>query len=148
MQVHTSYRHGQTINYYVYLVEWLALLNLSCGSSLVSQGYLHSSWARSELKSFSGTSAGFGSILTKTVLSRGDRVIASARSLDKIKHLESENCKTLQLDVTDSEEIIKQKGKQAVDIWGRVDVVVNNAGVGAPGIAEEVGYVLILSMTN
>ncbi|KAI0086748.1 hypothetical protein BDY19DRAFT_958428 [Irpex rosettiformis] len=86
-----------------------------------------------------GTSAGFGSILAKTALARGDRVIASARSLDKIKHLESDNCRTLQLDVTDTEEAIKASAKEAIDFWGRVDVVVNNAGIGAPGIAEEVG---------
>ena len=86
-----------------------------------------------------GTSAGFGRILTRTVLARGDLVIASARSLDKIKHLESDTCKTLQLDVTDSEEAIKAKAVEALAVWGRIDVVVNNAGVGAPGIAEEVG---------
>ncbi len=102
-----------------------------------------------------GASAGFGNILTRTILARGDRVIASARSLDKLKTklqdsapapfaaldvaTNTDYLRTLQLDVTDSEEDIKAKAKEAVDVWGRVDVLVNNAGVGAPGIAEEVG---------
>ncbi|KAI0769489.1 hypothetical protein BC629DRAFT_1442182 [Irpex lacteus] len=109
-----------------------------------------------------GASAGFGNILTRTILARGDRVIASARSLDKLKaklqdsapapfdgvdtntdnlrvDTHTDNLRTLQLDVTDSEDAIKAKAKEAVDVWGRVDVLVNNAGVGAPGIAEEVG---------
>lgn len=100
-----------------------------------------------------GASAGFGNILTRTILARGDRVIASARSLDKLKtklqdsapapldsvDTNTDNLRTLQLDVTDSEDAIKAKAKEAVDFWGRVDVLVNNAGVGAPGIAEEVG---------
>ncbi|KAI0693918.1 short-chain oxidoreductase [Cytidiella melzeri] len=86
-----------------------------------------------------GASAGFGTHLTKIILARGDRVIATARSQDKIIHLESAICKTLQIDVTDSEQAIHEKAKEAIGFWGRVDVVVNNAGVGAPGIAEEAG---------
>ncbi|KAI0338156.1 NAD(P)-binding protein [Trametopsis cervina] len=86
-----------------------------------------------------GTSKGFGSHLTKIVLSRGDRVIASARSLDAIKHLESDRCRVMQLDITDDEEVIRAKAKEATQIWGRVDVLVNNAGIGAAGIAEEAG---------
>jgi NAD(P)-dependent dehydrogenase (short-subunit alcohol dehydrogenase family) len=46
----------------------------------------------------------------------------------------------MQLDIADSEEIIHTKAKEAIAVWGRVDVLVNNAGVGAPGIAEEAGY--------
>ena len=87
----------------------------------------------------SGTSAGFGNNLVRIVTSRGDRVIATARNVDKIKHFESENCKVLQLDVTESSERIQQVAKEAVGIWGHVDVIVNNAGFGAPGIAEEAG---------
>lgn len=66
-------------------------------------------------------------------------MIASARSLDKIKHFESPSCKVLQLDLADSEESIKARAKEAVSMWGRVDVLVNNAGIGAPGLVEEVG---------
>lgn len=78
-----------------------------------------------------------------TILARGDRVVATARSVEKIKHFEANpNCKTLQLDVTDSFENIQKVAEKAVALWGRVDVVVNNAGVGSPGISEEAGWVV------
>ncbi|KIP06314.1 hypothetical protein PHLGIDRAFT_119106 [Phlebiopsis gigantea 11061_1 CR5-6] len=86
-----------------------------------------------------GTSAGFGEALTKIVLARGDRVIATARSLEKIQHLASTDCRTLQLDVTDEFPAIQAVAKAAVDVWGRVDVLVNNAGLGTAGISEELG---------
>ena len=78
--------------------------------------------------SIPGASQGFGRILTGLALARGDRVIAAARHHEKIKDLESEACQTLQLDVTDGFEIIQAKAQQAMDVWGRVDVLVNNAG--------------------
>ena len=77
--------------------------------------------------------------MTNIVLARGDRVIAAARSPDRLKSLESESCKTMQLDVTDSEESLKAKATEAVGLWGRVDVLVNNGGVGGAGISEEAG---------
>lgn len=76
------------------------------------------------------------------MLSRGDRVIATARKLDSIRSLESEKCKIMQFDVTESEESLKAKAKEAVGIWGRVDVLVNNGGVGGAGLSEEAGCVL------
>lgn len=91
------------------------------------------------LANSTGTSSGFGYNLAKIALARGDRVIATSRSLDKIQHLESESCKLFYLDVANSFEKIQEVAKQAVEVWGRVDVVVNNAGFGAAGIAEEAG---------
>lgn len=91
-----------------------------------------------------GASAGFGEALTKIILSRGDCVIATARSVEKIKHLESPTCKTFQLDVTASFDAIQAVAKEAIDVWGRVDVLVNNAGIGTAGIAEEIGQVLFV----
>ena len=75
-----------------------------------------------------GTSSGFGSHLVQSVLERGDKVIATARAVDKIEHLKSEHCHPLQLDVTDSLETLKARAAEAVAVWGRVDVLVNNAG--------------------
>ncbi|KAF7369114.1 NAD(P)-binding protein [Mycena venus] len=87
-----------------------------------------------------GTSSGFGECLVKSVLARGDRVIATARSLPKIRHLaQSENIRLLELDIVSGEEAIKNVIAQAVELWGRIDVLVNNAGYGAKGIVEETG---------
>ncbi|KAI0686880.1 hypothetical protein BC835DRAFT_1378069 [Cytidiella melzeri] len=119
------------------------LVAVLAATSDSSKHFTQVSWRTSMTKTMvwfiTGASAGFGSHLTKIILARGDRVVATARSQDKIAHLESTNCRTLQLDITDNEEVIKGKAKEAIGFWGRVDVVVNNAGVGALGIAEEAG---------
>ncbi|KAJ7472359.1 hypothetical protein B0H11DRAFT_2038722 [Mycena galericulata] len=87
-----------------------------------------------------GTSSGFGECLVKSVLARGDRVIATARNLSKIQHfLTSENIRVLQLDIVSGEESIKAIIAKAVEFWGRIDVLVNNAGYGAKGLIEETG---------
>ncbi|KAJ7220573.1 hypothetical protein GGX14DRAFT_694922 [Mycena pura] len=89
------------------------------------------------------TSSGFGEVLVQTVLARGDRVIATARSLGKNQHFlqseHSENVRLLELDVVAGEEALKGIITKAVAFWGRIDVLVNNAGNGAKGILEEAG---------
>ncbi|KAJ7220664.1 hypothetical protein GGX14DRAFT_675545 [Mycena pura] len=90
-----------------------------------------------------GTSSGFGEVLVQTVLARGDRVIATARSLGKIQHFlqseHSENVRLLELDVVAGVEALEGIITKAVAFWGRIDVLVNNAGHGAKGILEEAG---------
>ena len=54
-----------------------------------------------------GTSSGLGAQFVHTILARGDKVIATARSVDKIRHLESAGASVLQLDLDDSEEEIR-----------------------------------------
>ncbi|KAJ7088651.1 hypothetical protein C8R44DRAFT_443335 [Mycena epipterygia] len=92
-----------------------------------------------------GTASGFGNCLVSSVLARGDRVIATARSLDAIKHLEgtSPNVCTRALDVAAGAEAIAAVVAEAAGIWGRLDVVVNNAGAGYPGLLEEGGSDLL-----
>lgn len=88
---------------------------------------------------------GLGYNIAKQALERNDLVIATARSLDSIKDLESDSCKILQLDVTDDLSIVQQKAIQALEFWQRVDVLVNNAGHGILGFTEEVGSVNLLT---
>ncbi|KAJ6606389.1 hypothetical protein DFH09DRAFT_1241948 [Mycena vulgaris] len=86
-------------------------------------------------------SSGFGRCLITSILGRGDRVIATSRSLDALKPLEgtSDDLRLLQLDVTDGPEVITGKMAEAVAIFGSLDVVVNNAGANFLGILEEGG---------
>lgn len=47
----------------------------------------------------------------------------------------------LRLDVSDTVENIQRVVDCAISIWGRIDVVVNNAGLGMKSVLEEGGYV-------
>ncbi|TDL27961.1 short-chain oxidoreductase [Rickenella mellea] len=86
-----------------------------------------------------GTSSGLGLHLVRVALARNDKVIATARTLSTIQHLASDSCSVLQLDVREPFETISARVAEAISIYGRVDVVVNNAGVGMVGISEDVG---------
>jgi short-subunit dehydrogenase len=73
--------------------------------------------------------------LVSSALARGDRVIASARTPEKLEELAEQcnkdlrhNLRTIQLDVTEGEASIKVKADQAAAFWGQIDVLVNNAG--------------------
>ncbi|EEB93264.1 hypothetical protein MPER_08107 [Moniliophthora perniciosa FA553] len=89
-----------------------------------------------------GTTSGFGHRLVKLALARGDLVIATARSLEKLDALYSDSSKNqslrlLQLDITIGFDKIKDIVQEAVKVWGRIDVLVNNAGNGYLGLVEE-----------
>lgn len=89
-----------------------------------------------------GTSSGLGRALVHATLARGDKVIATSRSLASIRDLQSPSCQILQLDVTDSPAALQQKAEAAIRIFGKIDVLVNNAGFATFGVVEEIGYVL------
>ncbi len=88
-----------------------------------------------------GCSSGLGRALAARVLSRGERVIATARSQEALDVLSAgfpETCRVLALDVTNREQV-RSVVSQAAEAFGRLDVVVNNAGYGAVGAFEELG---------
>ncbi|KAI1141394.1 NAD(P)-binding protein [Hypoxylon sp. FL0543] len=92
-----------------------------------------------------GCSSGFGELLTHHVLSRGDLAIATGRKLEKIAHLGRAGAATLELDVTNSQSDINDTISKAIGIYGRIDVVVNNAAYAATGAWEDVEYDQLLA---
>ena len=86
-----------------------------------------------------GASRGFGRIWAEAALKRGDNVAATARELASVADLTERYCDAvlpLALDVTDSEQV-RQCVEQVHTHFGRLDVVVNNAGYSLVGTIEE-----------
>lgn len=86
-----------------------------------------------------GTSRGFGRVWAEAALQRGDKVAATARSLASIAALKEqygENVLTLELDVTNPAQV-KAAVEQAHAHFGRLDIVLNNAGYSLVGTIEE-----------
>jgi NAD(P)-dependent dehydrogenase (short-subunit alcohol dehydrogenase family) len=93
-----------------------------------------------------GTSTGFGRTAAETLAQRGYRVFASMRdisgrnaataeALRSLARREGWSLDVLEMDVTDDASV-QQAVQQALDRAGRIDVVINNAGIGAQGITE------------
>lgn len=84
-------------------------------------------------------SSGLGKALALAVLGRGHRVIATsrARSLPKLAELREHGAEILELDVVAPLDHLQEVAKKAVGIYGKIDVVVNNAAFVAFGALEE-----------
>ena len=84
-----------------------------------------------------GCSTGFGRELAKHVLERGYRTVVTARNPDEVNDLAAMGeALVLKLDVTDEGEI-DAAIKAAEGKFGRIDVLVNNAGIGYFAAVEE-----------
>jgi len=86
-----------------------------------------------------GCSTGFGRELARAVLAKGDRAIVSARNPDAVRDIaegHGDRALVLELDVTDPAEV-SASVDAAIKAFGRIDVLVNNAGIGYFGAIEE-----------
>ena len=87
-----------------------------------------------------GSNSGFGRSLTEAVLAKGDKVVATTRHPEQIKDLVKQypnKVKAVNLDITKANEI-NSAIDTALSTFGRVDVLVNNAGFGTLGAVEEI----------
>jgi NAD(P)-dependent dehydrogenase (short-subunit alcohol dehydrogenase family) len=86
-----------------------------------------------------GSSRGFGAELVRAVLANGDRVVATARRPEQLRALVEgyeDRARVFALDVTDADAAVAAV-EFAVAEFGRIDVVVNNAGYANSAPIEE-----------
>ncbi|MDN7181367.1 SDR family oxidoreductase [Caballeronia sp. SEWSISQ10-4 2] len=87
-----------------------------------------------------GAGSGIGANAAKAALAAGDRVVATARNIPKLRNAlgdaTHDNLALLQLDVSDEAQATTAI-EQAVNRFGRIDVVLNNAGYSLLGNYEE-----------
>jgi len=88
-----------------------------------------------------GASQGLGLTLVKKLLENGYRVAATSRHAQKLKEavgvIDSERFLPLAVDLHNPD-CIEESIRQTIAAFGRIDVVVNNAGYGMVGTVEEI----------
>ncbi|KAH0542762.1 hypothetical protein FGG08_002901 [Glutinoglossum americanum] len=84
-----------------------------------------------------GCSSGFGAEIAKAALARGDKVIATARSVAKLEELKALGATTVELDITAGDAHVQKAVDEALRAYGRIDILVNNAGYVVVGGIEE-----------
>ena len=86
-----------------------------------------------------GCSTGFGRSLAKEVLQKGFKAVVTSRKKEDVLDITSDypqSSLAIKLDVTNPEEIAAAVA-EAVAHFGKIDVLVNNAGIGYFGAIEE-----------
>lgn len=86
-----------------------------------------------------GASSGFGAELSKAIIEKGDKLAATFRKAEQASSFTQQNNGNglgVVLDVTQTDQI-ETALQQAIDRFGKIDVLVNNAGYGTVGAIEE-----------
>lgn len=94
---------------------------------------------KSKVWFITGASSGFGKSFATYAIDKGYKVIVTARRLDQLERIKAsapERVEAIKMDVTHVEGVT-QAVKQAIDRFGKIDVLINNAGFGIVGAVEE-----------
>jgi NAD(P)-dependent dehydrogenase (short-subunit alcohol dehydrogenase family) len=86
-----------------------------------------------------GASSGFGKSFAEYAIGQGYGVVVTARRLDKLESIKAsapDQVEAIKMDVNNTEEVT-QAVKQAIGRFGKIDVLINNAGFGIVGAVEE-----------
>lgn len=89
-----------------------------------------------------GASSGLGRHITRHLVGEGDNVVATARRLDRLESLAGElgdapgELHVIQADITSDADAARTM-ETAMTAFGRIDALVNNAGMEVPGPIEE-----------
>ncbi|KAL4924804.1 SDR family oxidoreductase [Aspergillus undulatus] len=86
----------------------------------------------------SGANTGFGLELALKALAEGDRVIAAVRTPSRVPDsLRNDGVRIIQFDLTWTQEQMNEYSQKAITAFGKIDVLVNNAGYSYMGAIEE-----------
>lgn len=87
-----------------------------------------------------GCSSGLGETFVRSILARGDNVVACTRGhISRLSALEEAGARTVSLDVTASQSEINAVVRKVLE-EGSIDILVNNAGYIEAGLVEEARY--------
>ncbi|KDE57971.1 oxidoreductase [Halostagnicola sp. A56] len=94
-------------------------------------------YTRKKCVLITGCSSGIGRATAKAFLEEDWQVVATARNTDDIADLAEAGCTTLELDVTEPDQVARVV-EETVEIGGAIDCLVNNAGYAQMGPIEDV----------
>lgn len=85
-----------------------------------------------------GCSSGFGLEIAKAAIAAGDNVAATSRDATKLGELKKLGALVLSLEITAGDDEVNKAVTKAIDAFGSIDFLINNAGYVLEGAVEEV----------